>query len=56
MEKIGLLEDINKGNLNPDVRQRERERSERMLGGVRSHGGGGWKGGRENCEKSKLVG
>lgn len=31
MEKIGLLEDINKGNSNPDVKQRERERSERML-------------------------
>lgn len=25
MEKIGLLEDINKGNSNPDVKQRERE-------------------------------
>lgn len=54
MEKIGLLEDINKGNSSPDVRQRER--SGRALGGVRFHGGDGWEGGRENCRKNKLVG
>lgn len=36
MEKIGLLEDINKSKSNPDVRQKER--SGQPLG-IKSHGG-----------------
>lgn len=49
MEKIGLLEDINKSKSNPDVRQRER--SGQPLS-IKSHGG--QEGGGENCRKASY--
>ena len=57
MEKTELLEDIIKGNSNPDVRRRERsgQRLSTKFHGGGGHVGVGRKGRGESCRQNKLL-